>query len=211
MIEVPVLDAEGKEQEKMVIDEKLLGGRIHKRLLHDVVVMYEANRRQGTSKTKSCGDLAYTKKKPYRQKGTGYARAGFRGSPLWRGGAVVHGPKPRDYSYAVPKHARRVALCSALLGKLKDGEIVLLDRLDVAEPKTKKVAQLLRALGVTGSCLIVTGEPNAPVWKSARNIPGVDVCAAKDLNAYCVLKPKHLVIPKDVMKNLLGTTQDAGA
>ncbi|NOZ22149.1 MAG: 50S ribosomal protein L4 [Planctomycetes bacterium] len=210
-MEVPVLDAEGKEQEKMSIDEGQLGGRVHKRLLRDAVIMYEANRRQGTAKAKSRGETHYGKKKPYRQKGTGYARAGFRGSPPWRGGGAAHGPRPRDYSYAIPKRARQVAMRSALLGRLEDGQVILVDRIEMSEPKTKTMARLLRAVGVTGSCLVVIPEPNAMVWKSARNIAGVEVCPASDLNAYVILKPRCLVVTKDAMNKILGTTEHVGA
>ncbi|MEW6355748.1 MAG: 50S ribosomal protein L4 [Planctomycetota bacterium] len=211
MIEVPVLDAEGKEQEKMSIDEGRLGGRVHARLVRDAVVMYEANRRQGTAKAKKKGELAYTNKKPYRQKGTGYARAGFRGSPIWRGGAAAHGPKLRDYSFAMPKQARQLAMRSALLGKLQDGQVILLDRIEVAEAKTRTIARLLKAIGANETCLIVIAEPNALVWKSARNIRGVSVCSAGELNAYAVLKPKRVVITKDAMNKILGSTKNAGA
>jgi len=210
MIEVPVLNAEGKEQETLSIDENLLGGCVHKRLLRDVVLMYEANRRQGTAKAKSRGETAYGKRKPYRQKGTGYARAGFRGSPIWRGGGAAHGPRPRDYSYAVPKQARRLATRSALLARLRDGEVILCCPIELSEPKTKTVAALLRALGVDGTCLLVTAERNGVVHMSARNIRGVEVCAAEDLNAYRILKPKRVVMTKDAINKILGTSEDAG-
>ena len=211
MIEVPVLDAEGKEQEKMSIDEGRLGGRVHKRLLRDAVVMYEANRRQGSAKTKTRGETHYGKKKPYRQKGTGYARAGFRGSPIWRGGGVVFGPRPRDYSYTMPKRALRVAMRSALLGKLQDGGVTVVDRIEMAEPKTRIMARLLKAVGVAQTCLLVIAEPDAVIWKSARNIPGLAVCPAAELNAYAILRPKRVVITKDAMNKILGNTKDAGA
>lgn len=200
MTEIPVYDRQGSVVETLTFDESCLGSTIHWKLLHDAVVMYEANQRQGTHSTKSRCEVMGSTKKPWRQKGTGRARSGMKRSPLWRGGGIIHGPKPRDYRISMPKKARRLALLSALLGKLRDGEIKVLANLDQTAPKTKDVAATLNRLGVHASgCLVVTREHNENVFKSTRNIGDCDILPLKDLNAYAVLKRKFLVMTKDAL------------
>lgn len=206
MIEVPVLDMSGKPQGTISVDEAKLGGKVHMRLLRDAVVMYEANQRVGTHATKSRGEREGSGKKPYRQKGTGLARAGSVRSPIWRGGGRIHAIKPRDYSYQMPRQARRRALHSAVLAKLQDGEISVVDKLDLGEAKTKVMAAALKALGIAQSCLIVLPKADEKVWKSARNLPHVSVSSLAELNAYDVLLPKKLLFTKEAMNQLLGVT-----
>ncbi|MDO8092464.1 MAG: 50S ribosomal protein L4 [Candidatus Brocadiales bacterium] len=202
IIELPVYNNEGNEIEKVSLDEERLGSRIHKTLLREAVIMYEANQRVGTASTKTKSEVAGGGRKPWIQKHTGRARAGSIRSPLWRGGGIVFGPKPRDYSYSIPKKAKKVALRSALLSRFVDNEVVVVDRLDFDSPSTKKMVRLLSALNVNGSCLIVIPERRETVWKSARNIPLVKVMTASELNAYDVLKRDKLLMTKDVLSIL---------
>src|SRR6185503_20046416 len=150
---VPVRDAEGKEIEKLEVDGSKIDQRLRPRLLKEAVVMYQANRRVGTHETKTSGHVAGSTKKPWRQKGTGRARAGTRKSPLWRGGGIIFGPHPRDYSWSMPKSKRRLALRSALYSKFRDGEVVVVDGLKVEKPSTRYLAKLLKAVGAGGRCL----------------------------------------------------------
>ncbi|MGR3310515.1 MAG: 50S ribosomal protein L4 [Candidatus Brocadiales bacterium] len=202
MMELPVYNNEGNEIEKVSLDEERLGGRIHKILLREAVIMYEANQRVGTACTKTRSEVSGGGRKPWLQKHTGRARAGSIRSPLWRGGGIVFGPKPRDYSYSIPKKAKKVALKSALLSRFVDNEVIVVDRLDFDLPSTRKMAQLLSTLNVKGSCLIVIPERSETVWKSARNIPLVKVMIVSELNAYDVLKKDVLLMTKDALNIL---------
>jgi large subunit ribosomal protein L4 len=206
MIEVAVLDIGGKPQGKISVDEAKLGGKVRHRLLRDVVVMYEANRRVGTVSTKTRGEREGAGRKPYRQKGTGLARAGSIRSPIWRGGGRIHALKPRDYSYQMPREAKRLALKSAVLAKLQDGEVSVVDKLDLPEAKTKLMATALKSLGVEGRCLIVLQKPDEKIWKSARNLPFVNVSTLANLNAYDVLLPKKVVFTKEAFDQFLGVS-----
>jgi large subunit ribosomal protein L4 len=202
---VPVLSQEGKELEKLRVDEQKLGGHVHKRALRDYVIMYEANQRQGTVSTKTRGEVAGTGKKPWRQKGTGRARVGSRRSPLWRAGGKIFGPKPRDYSYSIPKKAKHLALKSALLSKFQDGEATVVDTLTLAAPKTKEVARVLRALGLAdATCLIAIPKHDETFWRCARNIQSVIVRPVAELNAYEVLHQRRLLIVKEALQQLVG-------
>ena len=201
-MELDVYNERGERIGSVALDESILGKGVKKVLLHEAVVIYEGRRRSGTHSTKTKDEVAGTGRKPWRQKGTGRARAGMRRSPLWRGGGVTFGPRPRDYSYSMPKGARRAALRTVLLGKLRDNEVKVIDGLSFEEPKTKRMAALLRALGLDGSCLIVpwSGQPNA--YKSARNIPKVRMMRARDLNAYDVVRSKWLILTREAVERL---------
>lgn len=176
---------------------------ISKQLLHDVVVMYEANRRVGTVKTKGRGEVSGSTKKLFRQKGTGNARMGPKRTPIRRGGGHTFAKKPKDWSYRLPKKAVRLATRMALLSKFQDGEAVILDQLNISEPKTKPVAQMLTACGVSDKpVLVVTASRDQNIWRSARNIPGVKVIPASDINADALLRQKYLLITKDAIDGL---------
>ena len=203
MLTLPVVDITGTQVGTFEVDENVLGGKVRRRLMHQAVVMYQANLRQGTVKTKSRGEVAGSTKKPFRQKGTGNARAGSRKSPIWRGGGVVFGPRPRDYHYSIPKKARKAALKSALLSKILDNETILLDQLQVEPPKTKKVAEVLRNLKVTRSCLLALEPGNQNAWLAARNIPNLETKPAAEVNAYDLLRRQQLVITKAAMEGLM--------
>ncbi len=202
MINVPVFDSNGSPLEDVSFEEEAFGGTVRTALLRDVIIMHEANHRRGTASTKTRGEVAGGGKKPWMQKHTGRARAGTNRSPIWKGGGVVFGPRPRDYSYSMHRKAKRVALQSALLSKLKDSEVVLIDKLDFDTPSTKKLASLLKGLGIMESCLIVIPELDDTVWKSSRNIYNLKVRVASDLNAYDVIKYKKLLIVKDSLDSL---------
>lgn len=184
------------------LDEAPFGGKVLYRTLKDAVVMYQANQRQGTVKTKGRSEVKGTNKKPYRQKHTGRARAGDVKSPIWRGGGTVFGPRPRDYSYHMPKKARRVALRSALAGKLADGEVVVADLDHVTAPSAKAARKILADLGAPKYALVVLAEPNENVFKSFRNFPGVAVRTAAELCAYDVIAGGTLIAEHAAMDQL---------
>ncbi|MFN3531937.1 MAG: 50S ribosomal protein L4 [Candidatus Brocadia sp.] len=203
MMDIPVYNKEGEKIDKVQLDEGKFGGPVRNILLRDAVIMYEANKRQGTASTKTRGEVAGGGKKPWVQKHTGRARAGSIRSPLWRGGGVVFGPKPRDYSYAIPKKARKLALFSALTARIRDNEVVVVQDLNFDTPKTKQMVGVLKALGINDErCLIVIPKADEMVWKSARNIPSVKVMTSAALNAYEVLKPKKILLTKEALSNI---------
>jgi large subunit ribosomal protein L4 len=159
--------------------------------------MYQANRRMGTHKTKTRSEVAGTTKKMYRQKGTGNARAGSRRSGIRRGGGHIHAIRPRDYSYSLPRRALQVATCMAIASKIVDDQIVIVDEIDFAEPRTKELVALLDAVGLAGlSTLVATEQHDANVYKSARNIEGVTVSPVAELNAYLVLAPRRMLVTR---------------
>lgn len=170
-------------------------------LLHQAVVMQLANRRAGTASTKSKGLVRGGGKKPWRQKGTGRARAGSIRSPLWVGGGTIFGPQPRDYSYRMPRAARREALLSALSLKNGDGKIIVVDQLELEEAKTKLMAKALEELKVE-SALIVISQPDEKIERSARNIPSVKVLRVEGLNVYDLVRYEHLILTEGALKLL---------
>ncbi|KAA0242042.1 MAG: 50S ribosomal protein L4 [Candidatus Brocadia sp. AMX2] len=202
MMDIPVYNKVGEKIDSVQLDERF-GGPVRKTLLRDAVLMYEANKRQGNASTKTKGEVAGGGKKPWVQKHTGRARAGSIRSPLWKGGGVVFGPKPREYSYAIPKKARKQALFSALTARVRDNELVVVEDLNFDAPKTKQMVEILKALGINGlRCLIVIPNANEMVWKSARNIPSVKVMNSAELNAYEVLKPEKVLLTREALGNI---------
>ena len=172
-------------------------------LMHEAVVGFLANQRQGTHATKTKGLVSGGGKKPWKQKHTGRARAGSSRSPLWRGGGTVFGPQPRDYSYELPKTARRTALFAAMSQKIKDGEVQVVDGIRIEKPRTKDIIGILKNLGLDGgSTLIVLSEADKNVLLSARNIPRVDVVQARDLNIYEVAAHDRVLATKSAMDAL---------
>lgn len=203
MISAPILDMAGKEVGTYKFDPADLAPGINKQLLHDAVVMYENNRRVGTVQTKSRGMVKGSSKKLYRQKGTGRARAGNRRTPVRRGGGHAFAKVPKDWSYRLPKKAVRLATRMALLSKFQDGEAIVVDKLAVKEAKTRTISAMLKALGVDRqSCLLAIAGANTEVWRSARNIPTVQVAPAAELNAYDLLHQKRLVITREAIDQL---------
>jgi len=203
MLQIPVYNTAGRQVRTAAIDEAVLGTRVRGRLLHDAVVMFEANRRVGTRKAKTRAEVAGTGRKMYRQKGTGYARAGSRRSPIRRGGGVARTIVPRDYRQAMPVKARRLALASALLSKVRDGEALVLEGLAFETPRTKRMREVLDALGIQDSFMLVLGEPDENTYLSARNIHGSMVRPVATLNAYEVLRQQRLILTPEALDGII--------
>ena len=182
--------------------EEIFGMKTRPHLLHQTVVMQLNNRRAGTAATKSKGFVRGGGKKPWRQKGTGRARAGSIRSPLWVGGGTIFGPQPKDYSFRMPRKARKEALLSALSLKHRDGKIIVVDKLELEEAKTKLMVKALAELKVT-SALIVISQPDEKVERSSRNIPVLKVLRVEGLNVYDLLRYEHLILTEGALK-LLG-------
>lgn len=199
---VDVYDMQGRKVGDIELSEEVFGQRPDPALLHQVITMYQANRRAGTASTKTRAEVRGGGRKPWRQKGTGRARHGSIRSPLWRGGGGVFGPKPRDYSYSVPKKVRRAAIRQALSSRVLTGNVRVIDRLHLDEPRTQVIARMLAALGIRGSALLVTSEPDANVVKSVRNLPGVSAMFAAGINAYEVLAHEQLVMTLGAVEKL---------
>jgi large subunit ribosomal protein L4 len=205
MASAKLYDFSGTLKGTVELPEALFGAPVNKAVLYDSVRQYLANQRRGTSKAKGRSDVSYSTKKPYRQKGTGRARAGMRSSPIWRHGGVVFGPHPRDYHYTIPRKMKRTALVSALSDKGVRESVVLVEGVVVDKPKTKPFAGFLEAAGLSGKrVLFVTDAWNDAVYRSMRNIPGVDVIASRNMNAYGVLRADVLLITKEGLSSLEG-------
>ena len=183
----------GAEVGTLDVDANVFGSRVLGRTLKEALVMYEANKRQGTHKAKERSEVRGTQHKMYRQKHTGRARAGDIRSPLRRGGGTIFAPRPRDYSYLMPKKQRRLALASALRGKLEDGQVFVVDGFPMSAPSTKAACAVLDSVGAGRSVLVVTADVEPVVVKSLRNVPRVDVLPVSDLNAHSVLLRQNLV------------------
>ena len=190
-----VYDISGKQVGSYEIDPAELAPSVNKQLLHDAVVMYQANQRQGTFRTKNRGEVAGSTKKLYRQKGTGNARAGARRSGTRRGGGHIFAKRPRDFGWRMPKKALRVATRMALAARLADDEVKLVSGLELGSPKTAVVAKLLKTLGIAERTVLVSpAKHDDMLWKSARNIDGVSVAPVADLNAWSLLQPRAVVM-----------------
>jgi large subunit ribosomal protein L4 len=177
----------------------LFGVEVKPHLLHTAVVNQLANKRAGTASTKNKALVSGGGKKPWKQKGTGRARAGSSRSPLWRHGGTVFGPMPRDYSYSIPKKEKRAALISALSAKVGENKLIVLDKLALAEPKTKQMADMLQTLGVSESALVLLAAENKNVALAARNIPTVKVLRMENINVYDLLKYRYLITTQDAI------------
>jgi large subunit ribosomal protein L4 len=203
MPKITVHDAKGKKVGTYTIEPTDLAPRINKQLLHDAVVMYQANLRQGSHQTKSRAFVAGSTKKMYRQKGTGNARAGSRRSGIRRGGGHIFAIKNRDYSYSLPRKALQLATRMAIASKIRDDEITLIDKLDFAEPKTKDMVGIIGHLGIGNESLLIATADYAPnVYKSARNLRKVSVSPAAELNALNVLSARRLVITTEALDRI---------
>jgi large subunit ribosomal protein L4 len=203
MPDIAVKDIKNRDAGTLTLKDELFGITGKEALMHGAVVNYLANQRQGAHSTKTRGLVRGGGRKPYKQKGTGRARAGSNRSPLWRGGGTTFGPRPRDYSYKMPRRARKLALYAALSGKLADGEVVVVDGLTMDEPRTKKMVEVLRGLELEGkSLLVVLKEMDANVALASRNIPAVSLKMAGDLHAYDVLSRDRLLVSRDALEAL---------
>ncbi|MEE1046423.1 MAG: 50S ribosomal protein L4 [Clostridia bacterium] len=199
---VDIYNADGKVVGSMDLNEKVFGVDVRSDVMHEVVVNYLANQRQGTQSTKTRTEVRGGGIKPWRQKGTGRARQGSIRAPQWVGGGVALGPKPRDYRYALNKKVRRLALKSALTAKVQDNELIVLESFEAAEIKTKQVVNLLKNLNVTEKALIVLPENDKNIVLSARNIKGVDTTYVGAINTYEVLNHTKCIILKDAVTKL---------
>ena len=197
-----MFDMAGNRAGECELSETVFGIEPNQSVLHDAVKNYLANQRQGTQSALTKGEVSYTTRKPWRQKGTGRARAGYAGSPVWYHGGVAFAPKPRDYSYRLNKKVRRLALRSALSAKAAAEEIIVIDNMKMDEIKTKTFKTLLDKIGVEGKALVITAGPDENVVKSARNIAGVQTAMATVLNPYIVLNNTKLVIAKDALEKI---------
>jgi large subunit ribosomal protein L4 len=200
MKKVPVFNAKGDRVGAVEFAEDAFGTKVRARLLKDVVVASESRRRSGSASTKERGEIKGSTRKPWRQKGTGHSRSGSRKSPIWRGGGVIFGPRPRDYSREVPKGQRRGALRSALALKLREDRIKVVKGLAVSEPKTKELRTLLARLGADRSVVLVVSEFDRNLWLSARNLPTVDAVTADSLDARSLASRLNVVIAEDAVE-----------
>lgn len=210
MATLKIYDRRGVEVGTCEVDPKAIAPRIQKQLLHDVVVMYQANQRQGSFATKSRGQVAGTTKKMYRQKGTGNARAGSRRTNIRRGGGHTFAKSPRDFSYRLNRKAVQLATRMAIASKLQDEQVVVIDNLAFDAPATKEMAGILKALGLSGvSTLVATASHDVNVYKSARNIDRVSVAPVSDLNALAVLKPRRMLVTKAALDAICENAKSA--
>lgn len=196
-----VVNISAKKVGDIELKDELFSVEVQPGVLHDVVRMQRANRRQGTACTKTRGEVAGSGAKPWRQKGTGRARAGTRKSPIWRGGGTTFGPKPRDYSYKLPKKVRRLALRMALSARFGEGNLVVLDDFAMPEIKTKEFVKVMDTFDFD-NCLIVTGDDNKNVQLSARNAVGYKVLPVAGLNVYDILKYPKLMLVQSTLAQL---------
>lgn len=202
MPKAPVFNMAGEKVGEIELSESVFGIEPNKNVLHDSVKNHLANCRQGTQSALTKGEVDFTTRKPWRQKGTGRARAGYAGSPVWTHGGVAFAPKPRDYSYTLNKKVKRLAIQSALSVKAADGEIVVIDSMTMPEIKTRTFKTFLDKIDVTGKTLVITKEVDESVIKSARNIPGVSTTFANVINPYDVLNAGKLVVDKAALATI---------
>jgi len=199
MPKVAVFDMRGTQVGEIDLNDKVFGIEPNEAVMQQFVRMQLANKRQGTASTKTRAEVRGGGKKPWKQKGTGRARVGSSRNPVWRGGGIVFGPKPRDYSYTLPRKVRRLALKSALSSKMKDSNIIVVDFLAFEEPKTKLMLETLESLNAAEKTLVVTADGDVNVYKSARNIPGVKSLRADYINVFDILKYDTLLMTRDAV------------
>lgn len=202
MPKVAVLDMAGKEVEKIDLSEAIFGIEPNTKVMHDMVVNYLANQRQGTQSALTRAEVSGGGRKPWKQKGTGHARQGSTRSPQWTHGGIVFAPKPRDYSYSLNKKVKRLAMKSALSSKIVDNEMIVLDKISLDDYKTKAIAAMLKAIGSEKKALIVLPEVNSKVIASAANIPGVKTAMVNTLNVYDILNADKFIVLKDAVAQI---------
>jgi large subunit ribosomal protein L4 len=195
-MKLKIQDTKGKSQGELEVKFELIENSKGEQAVHDAVTAYRAAQRSGTACAKTVGEVRGSNKKPWKQKGTGRARAGSVRSPLWRGGGVVFGPRPRDFSKKINKKTRQLALRKALSERLKAGDIIVLDSITISAPKTKEMLALLAALKLDGTTLIVQSDVSKNLMLASRNIPDLTVTTSDNLNTYDVLRPDKLVFTK---------------
>ncbi len=206
--DIPVVDVyslSGKKLDKFKLNPEVFNAEVRKGLLHQSILMYQANKRQGTASTKTRANVRGGGKKPWRQKGTGRARVGSIRSPLWRGGGVVFGPVPRDFSYSIPKKMKRLAIISSLSAKTKDKEIVVLEKeLELKQPKTKDIAKILTALKISDKKnLFVYSKRDENLIRSCRNIKKLTLRLCDDFNTHDVLSNSKVLFSKETHDSIV--------
>lgn len=202
MPKVNVYNMQGELVEEMELSEEIFGVEINEHVVYEVVKNQLANKRQGTQSAKTRAEVRGGGRKPWRQKGTGRARQGSIRSPQWKGGGVVFAPKPRDYSYSVPKKVKRLALKSVLTDKLQNNEMIVVDHLSFDAPKTKEMKKVLANLKADKKALIVMAEKDSNVIRSANNIPNVATALVNTINVYDILKYNSFIITKEAVKRV---------
>lgn len=198
-----VYDIHHQKVKEIDLNDRIFEAKINPSLIHDSVRSHLATVRKGTAATKNKALVRGGGAKPYRQKGTGRARAGSRRSPLWKGGGTIFGPMPRDYSFSLPKKAKRAALLSALSLKRQEGKLILIDEFPLKEFKTKQVVEILKRFQVENA-LIVTDSQNVFLERSARNISGIEVLRWENLNVYDILRHDHLILLSPAVEKIEG-------
>jgi large subunit ribosomal protein L4 len=206
--QVPIYNDKGKAVGKATIADRIAAREPHPQVIRDYVVAVQANERQWSANTRDRSLVRGSTAKPWRQKGTGRARAGTRKSPIFRGGGTIHGPKPKQVRVSLPRKVRRLALETALADALRDERLRVLDRLEIAEPRTRLVAALLKSLKLNGNVLLVGAEVDETVRRAARNIPNLVVKAAGNVSAMDVLRARTVVLTSDAL-GPLGLTDEA--
>ena len=201
-MKLTVKDTKGKDQGELEVKFPLVEDGKGTQAVHDTVVAYHAAQRMGTASTKTMGEVAGSGKKPWRQKGTGRARAGSFASPLWRGGGVVFGPKPRDFGKKVSRKTKALALRKALSERLRAGDVLLIDDLKLESARTKEIVGVLSALELKGSALIVSQAPDKNLTLASRNVPNVALTTSESLNTYDVLRPDKLVFTRGAFEQV---------
>jgi large subunit ribosomal protein L4 len=201
MAKIEIIDMERKKVAEMEVDDRLLKAEEKSHLIYDVVRWQLAGKRSGTAATKERSAVSGGGKKPWKQKGTGRARAGHSRSPLWRGGGTIFGPRPRDYSYALPKKVREAGLISALSSKYHEERLVVLDGFRLEGIRTRPFQEALEKLGIS-SALIVIDEADEVLEKSARNVPGVQILQVRGLNVHDILRHEHLVFLRSSLEKV---------
>jgi large subunit ribosomal protein L4 len=199
---IPMFNSKGKEVGKFELDKALFTGDVNQGVLYQAILMYNANKRRGTASTKTRGDVSGGGKKPFRQKGTGRARAGSTRSPLWRHGGTVFGPHPRDFHYTLPKKVTRLALLSSLNSKMNDEKLIGIDSIDILEAKTKQFQAIVDALKLKGKSLFVMDIIDDKIKKASRNIEYVSIKNYKDFNMLDVLKSDTVVMSKSALEKI---------
>jgi len=203
VMKVPVYDKAGELLEEMAVDEACFGGAVRKDLLRQAILAYEANQRAGTASTRTTGQGSHSGAKPWSQKHTGRARAGSRNSAIWVGGGVTHGPKPRDFSQKLNKKMRTRAVASAVLAKLRAGQVKIVDGIELAEPKTREMVRILKALGVQRSFLLVLPRHDATLWRCTRNIPGAWMMTVGEINAYQLVRARDVIFTRQAFQQVM--------
>lgn len=202
MPKVALYNVKGEEVGEVELKDSIFNVPVRSDILHQVVTMQLANKRQGTASTKTRAEVRGGGRKPWRQKGTGRARHGSIRSPIWTGGGIVFGPKPRLYNYTLPKKVKRLAMKCALSSKVADNDVLILDQLELEMPKTKEMVNILNNLKIDKKALIVTLDKDDNVEKSTRNIPGVKATMVGNLNVYDILKHDKLVLTKEALERV---------